>query len=70
MDLYHSVAIIKTNKTNNAIEIRTGKSFNLTVIDIDTVYLAFDLFVLCHETAGIITKTKKDITFIINIVIN
>ena len=59
MELYHSAAIIKTNKTNNAIEIRTGKKFNLTVLDIDNVYLAFDLFVLCHETAGRITKTKK-----------
>ena len=70
MELYHSSAIIKKNKINNAIEIRTGKKFDLTVIDIDNVYLAFDLFVLCHETAGIICKTKNNITFIINIVIN
>ena len=70
MELYHSSAIIKKSKTNNAIEIRTGKKFDLSVIDIDNVYLVFDLFVLCHQTAGIICKTKKDITFIINIVIN
>ena len=70
MELYHSAAIIKKNKINNAIEIRTGKKFNLTVIDIDNVYLSFDLFILCFHTAGIITKTKKNITFIIDIVIN
>ena len=70
MELYHSSAIIKKNKINNAILIRTGKKFNLTVIDIDNVYLAFDLFVLCFQTAGIILKLKKDITFIIDIVIN
>ena len=46
MELYHSSAIINTNKINNAIEIRTGKKFNLTVINIDNVYLAFDLFEL------------------------
>ena len=61
--LYHSSAIIKTNKINNSIEIRTGQKFNLTVIDIDNVYLAFDLFVLCFQTAGIITKTKKGYHF-------
>ena len=70
MELYHSSAIIKKNKINNAIEIRTGKKFNLTVIDIDNVYLAFDLFVLCFQTAGIITKTKKGYHFYIDIVIN
>ena len=63
MQLYHSAAIIKKNKTNNAIEIRTGKKFDLTVIDIYNVYLTFDLFVLCHETAGIITKTKTGYHF-------
>ena len=58
MELYLSSAIIKINKINNAIEIRTRKKFNLTVIDIDNVYVAFDLLVLCFQTAGIITKTK------------
>ena len=61
--LYHSSAIIKKNKINNGIEIRTGKKFNLTVIVIDNVYLAFDLFVLCFQTAGIINKTKKGYHF-------
>ena len=70
MQSYQSSAIIKKNKTNNAIEIRTGKKFNLTVIDIDNVYLAFDLFVLFFQTAGIIKKLKLNITFIINNVIN
>ena len=46
MALYHSSPIIKKNKINNAIKIITGNKFNLTVIDIDNVYLAFDLFVL------------------------
>ena len=63
IDLYHSSAIIKKNKTNNAIEIRTGKKLNFTVIDIDNVYLAFDLFVLCFQTAGIITQTKNGYYF-------
>ena len=63
MELYYSSAIIRKNKINNAIEIRTGKKFNLTLIDIDNVYLAFDLFVLCLQTAGIITKTKKEYHF-------
>ena len=59
MELYNSSAIIKKNTINNAIEIRTGKKFNLTIIDIDNVYLAFDLFVLCFQTASIITKLKR-----------
>ena len=63
MELYNLSAIIKKNTTNNAIEIRTGKKFNLTIIDIDNVYLAFDLFVLCFQRASIITKTKKGYHF-------
>ena len=47
MELYYSSAIITKIKINNVIEIRTGQKFNLTVIDIDNDYLAFDLFVLC-----------------------
>ena len=62
MDLYNSSAIIKKNKINNAMEIKTGKKFDLTVIDID-VYLAYDLFVLCHQTASIITKTNTGYHF-------
>ena len=60
IDLYYSFTIFKIN---NAIEIRTWKKFNLTLIDIDNVYLAFDLFVLCYQTAGIITKTIKGYHF-------
>ena len=63
MDLYHSSALIKKNKINTAIEIRTGMKFNLTVIDIGNVYLAFDLFVLCFQTVGIITQTNKGYHF-------
>ena len=59
MELYHSSEIIKKNKINNAIEIRSRKKFILTEIDIDNFYLAFDLFLLCFQTAGIITKTKQ-----------
>ena len=57
MDLYHSSAIIKKHTINNAIEIRTEKKFNLTIIHIDNDYLAFDLFVLCYQTAVILAKT-------------
>ena len=32
---------------------------NLTYIDINNIYLAFDLFVLGFQTAGIITNTNK-----------
>ena len=37
--------------------------FNLTLIDIDNVYLAFDLFLLCFQIVGIITKTTKGYHF-------
>ena len=70
VDFYHSRKIIKTGKQNNAIEVRTGKKFNLTVIDLDNIYLTFELFVKCFHSASIITETKKDFISIINIQIN
>ena len=39
VDFYHSRKIIKTGKQNNAIEITTIQKFNLTVIDLDDIYL-------------------------------
>ena len=42
VDFYHSRKIIKTGKQNNAIEVRTGKKFNLTVIDLDSIYLTYE----------------------------
>ena len=45
VDFYHSRKMIKqidkSTKYNNAIEVRTGKKFNLTVIDLDNIYLTF-----------------------------
>ena len=53
VDFYHSRKIIKkidTSKFNNAIEVRTGQKFNLTVIDLDNIYLTFELFQLCYQS--------------------
>ena len=63
VDFYHSRKIIKTSKQNNAIEVRTGTKFNLTVIDLDNIYLTFELFLKCFQSASIITKTKKGFHF-------
>ena len=63
VDFYHSRKIIETGKQNNAIEVRTGKKFNLSVIDLDNIYLTFELFVKCFQTASIITKTRKGFHF-------
>ena len=67
VDFYHSRKIIKqidkSTKFNNAIEVRTGKKFNLTVIDLDNIYLTFELFQLCYQSASIIKKTKKGFHF-------
>ena len=67
VDFYHSRKIIKqidkSAKYNNAIAVRTGKKFNLTVIDLDNIYLTFELFQFCYQSAPIITKTSIEFHF-------
>ena len=42
VDFYYSSNIIKTSNLNNAINVRTGQKFNLTVIYLDDIYITFE----------------------------